>query len=164
MEADVAVKKKINWKKGSSELISMTICLPLLLFIIYAMVGVIQLGLMRQTLEYTVYASTRAAVVCDNPTDAQLQARNIAVTTLANTTFGGDIDNIQVNLKLVGGTSQASGAGASASSMNGIRWEKGALLQCEIVVPMFNFSILGKDSMRTTLFMMVEKPARTYYW
>lgn len=164
MEADVAVKKKINWKKGSSELISMTICLPLLLFIIYAMVGVIQLGLMRQTLEYTVYASTRAAVVCDNPTDAQLQARNIAVTTLANTTFGGDIDNIQVNLKLVGGTSQTSGPSASEHSMDGIRWEKGALLQCEIVVPMFNFSILGKDSMRTTLFMMVEKPARTYYW
>lgn len=164
MEADVAVKKKINWKKGSSELISMTICLPLLLFIIYAMVGVIQLGLMRQTLEYTVYASARAAVVCDDPGEAQRQAKNVAVTTLANTTFGGDIDNIQVNLKLVGGTSQASGAGASEHSMDGIRWEKGALLQCEIVVPMFNFSILGKDSMRTTLFMMVEKPARTYYW
>lgn len=158
------MKKKINWKKGSSELISMTICLPLLLFIIYAMVGVIQLGLMRQTLEYTVYASTRAAVVCDNPTDAQIQARNTAVTTLENTTFGGDVDNIQVNLKLVGGTSQAGGTGASASAMDGIRWEKGALLQCEIVVPMFNFSILGKDSMRTTLFMMVENPARTYYW
>lgn len=41
------LKNKVNWKKGSSELVSMAIVLPIIFMLIFSVIGIIQIGLVR---------------------------------------------------------------------------------------------------------------------
>lgn len=148
--------KKINWKKGSSELIGFAMVIPLLAILMFTIINIMQLGLIRQTLEYTTYMSARAAVVCEDYNTALTQAETTAKMTLANSTYGVDPDQVQVHLEVVGGTSSTSGSG--------ITWEKGALLKCQIAVPINQLmDVLSSGAMSSTLYIMVERPAKTYY-
>lgn len=142
-----------NWNKGSGELISMALVLPVIIFLIFTIIGVIQLGLIRQTMEYSVYLSARQAVVCEGQAEAEAAALSAAKMSLSSSTFGVDIDNVQVQLRLVGGT---SGSG------NEITWEKGALLECRLLVPAYAYLSREGQYYSTTIYMMVERPARTY--
>ena len=145
---------KINWRKGSSELISMAIVLPILFMLIFGSIGIIQIGLLRQTLEYTAYLSGRAAVVCETMEEAKTEALSAAKMTIAQSTFGVDPEHVEVDLQLVGGTSSTTGSG--------IEWEKGALLSCKVSVPAYDYVTLSGAKFSTTIYMMVERPARTY--
>lgn len=149
-----ALKKKTSWRKGSSELISMCIVLPVIFLLIFSVIGIIQMGLVRQTLEYTAYLSGRAAVVCETMDEAKTQAESAAKMTISQSTFGVDADSVSVDLELVGGTSSTDG--------NGIKWEKGALLKCKVSVPAYNYISLSGATLSSTIYMMVERPARTY--
>lgn len=147
-------KEKVDWRRGSSELISMAIVFPMIFMLIFAIIGVIQIGLVRQTLEYTAYLSGRAAVVCETEEQGKAEAISAARTALANSTFGIDVDEVDVELNLVGGTTSTESAG--------ITWEKGALLECKISVPAQQYYTFAHGSMSSTIYMMVERPARTY--
>lgn len=148
-------KKQIDWKKGSSELISMAIVLPIIFMLIFSVIGIIQIGLIRQTLEYTTYLSGRAAVVCEDYNTALAQATSAAKMTMAESTFGANADEVTVKLELVGGTSSTTGSG--------IEWEKGALLKCQVIVPAYEFLSFSHKDLTSTIYMMVERPAKTYY-
>lgn len=148
--------RKINWKKGSSELIGFAMVIPLLAILMFTIINIMQLGLVRQTLEYTTYMSARAAVVCEDYDTALTQAETTARMTLANSTYGVDPDQVQIHLELVGGTSSTNGSG--------ITWEKGALLKVQVMVPINQLmDALTSGTMSSTLYIMVERPAKTYY-
>jgi hypothetical protein len=122
---------------------------------IITIIGIMQTGIMRQSLEYTNYMSARAAVVCDNYADALAQAKSTAVMTLSDTTFGVYLDDMKVSVTLVGGTSSTNGSG--------ITWEKGALAKCQITLPYKSLIDFKVHTMSSTLYVMVEQPAKTYY-
>lgn len=148
------LKRRINWRKGSAELIGIALTLPVLCVLLLMIVGVIQSGIMRQSLEYTTYLSARAAVTCDSAEAASIQARNTAIMTLEDNTFGIDLEQVRVTVELVAGTSDVGGSG--------ITWEKGALAKCEITAPFKSIATFTEEQMTSTLYMMVERPARTY--
>lgn len=144
----------VNWKRGSAELISIGLALPILCLMIIVVVGIIQTGLMRQALEYATYLSARAAVTCETQQEAATQALTTAKMTMQESTFGIDVDNMSVDLELVGGTSATEG---------GITWEKGALVKCQVTVPFRSLISFTDTNMTAILYMMVERPVRTYY-
>lgn len=154
-------QRKINWKRGASELLSLAIALPIILMMIFAIVNVIQVGLVRQSLEYTAYLAGRSAVVCDTYDRGLNSAENAMRLSLSNSTFGIDPDDATIRIKLVAGTTAATGA--TRPDESGIRWEKGALAEITISTPQYNFMGIDIGEMKATIYMMVERPAKQYY-
>lgn len=148
-------KKKIDWHRGSAELIGIGLAMPVLCLLLIMIVGIMQAGIMRQSLEYTTYMAARAAVTCETSAEAMEQARTTALMTMADSSFGIDINAVTVDLQLVGGTSSTSGSG--------ITWEKGALVKCQISVPFRSLINFQDQTMTSIIYMMVERPAHTYY-
>ncbi len=147
--------KKINWKKGSAELIGIAISFPVLCVMILVVIGIMQTGIIRQSLEYANYMAARAAVTSAEQTTAQQEAYTTAKMTLESSTFGVDIDRLDVSLELVGGTS-------STIDGSGIKWEKGALVKCQTRIPYKSLVDFQYHEMASTLYLMVEQPAKTY--
>lgn len=147
-------KKKINWKSGSAELIGIGLAMPVLCLMIIAVVGIMQTGIMRQALEYATYMSARAAVSCETAEEAQRQAEATCLMTMEDNSFGVETEDVDVDLQLVGGTSSTNG---------GITWEKGALVKCQVTVPFKSLISFSETNMTSIIYMMVERPARTYY-
>lgn len=154
--------KKVDWRKGGAELIGIGLAMPVICLLLIMIVGIMQAGIMRQSLEYTTYMAARAAVTCETSTEAIEQARTTALMTIADSSFGIDVDAVTVKLQLVGGTSSTSG-GASEAWQNGITWEKGALVKCQIDVPFRSLINFQDETMTSIIYMMVERPAKTYY-
>jgi len=153
-------EKKIDWRKGGAELIGIGLAMPVLCLLLIMIVGIMQAGVMRQSLEYTTYMAARAAVTCETASEAQAQATTTALMTIANSSFGIEVDAVRVSLQLVGGTTAASSA---QSSLDGIGWEKGALVKCQISVPFRSLISFRDETMTSIIYMMVERPAKTYY-
>lgn len=148
----------IRWKKGSSELIGFALILPAIAVILFSVITVFQICLARQSLEHATYMAGRAAVVCDTYNAAVEQARMTARSSLVESTFHINQDDIRVSLELVGGTS-------SPTEGSRITWEKGALVKCTVSFPVNGVvALLGRDvTMDSCIYLMVERPARTYY-
>lgn len=153
-------QKKIDWHKGGAELIGIGLAMPVICLLLIMIVGIMQAGIMRQSLEYTTYMAARAAVTCETSTEAIEQARTTALMTIADSSFGIDVDAVTVSLQLVGGTTAATSA---KSELNGIGWEKGALAKCTVQVPFRSLINFQDQIMSSTIYMMVERPAKTYY-
>lgn len=152
-------RRKIDWKKGGSELLSMALVLPIFCWMIVSLVTLMQKGVIRQTLEHATYMSARAAVVCETPSSARAQAQSTARSTMSSNSFGITPEDIQVSVELVGGTTSTTSS--TSLSSGGITWEKGALAKCEVTVPYITMT--GREeSITSTIYMMVEKPARRY--
>lgn len=151
-------KHRPNWKKGSSELIGFALILPAIAIILFSVITIFQICLARQSLEHATYMAGRAAVVCANINAGTEQARMAARNALTESTFQIEQDDIQVSLQLVGGTSSPTGG-------SGITWEKGALVKCQVTFPVNGvFALLNDDAvMDSCVYLMVERPARTYY-
>lgn len=144
--------KRINWKKGSAELIGFALVLPVLCALIMISLGIIQTGVMRQSIEYATYMSARSAVTCDTYSKAQEQAKSTAIANLSSSAK--TADQAKVTVTLVGGTSSTTGSG--------ITWEKGALAKVTITLPFKSIIDLKEHTMTSTMYMMVERPAKTY--
>ena len=151
--------KKIDRKKGN-DMMAFAIILPGICFLMFAIVIISQLCLTRQTLEYAVYNSARAAVICDNYNDACIAAENTAKRELINNTFGIKPDDIECKLTLVAGTSTPPGG--SFDQNNGFTWEKGALLEIDVLVHLEQAVRIAGDTMHTTMYVMVERPAAEF--
>lgn len=149
-------RRGIDWRKGGAELISIGLAMPIICMLIIMCVGIMQAGIVRQALEYATYMAARAAVTCDSQSDAVVQAASTAKMTMAGSSFGVDLDQMVVTVELVGGTS-------SATNGSGISWEKGALAKCRVTVPYRSLTTFTDETMSSAIYMMVEKPAHTYY-
>jgi len=149
--------KAIRWNRGAAELIGFTLILPCIVIVLFSVITIFQVCLARQTLEHATYMAGRAAVVCETQSSALHQAESTAKSTIASSTMGINPDNVTVNLTLVGGTSSANGSG--------ITWEKGALVKCTVRAKVDEILPLGSGdgTMESTIYLMVERPARTYY-
>lgn len=146
--------KKIRTRRGTS-LLEFAIILPALCLVMFAIITVAQLALCRQSVEEALYMSSRAASVCDDYDTAKAQMLSVARSTITATTFGVDEDEILVEIELVAGTSNTSGSG--------IKWEKGALAKCTLTIPLDDYISFGPRTMSSTIYVMVERPAPTYY-
>ena len=149
--------KKISAKQGS-DVLGFAMILPALCIIIYAVIVIAQLCQCRQTLEYALYEGSRAAVVCEDYDTAYIAMDNIVKSTLKNSTFGVEDDDIHVQLTLVAGTSSAGGM----SGAGGIAWEKGALAECTVTIKIDKLLDIGGDTMTARIYVMVERPAKVY--
>ena len=49
--------RRIDWKKGSGEIVGFAMILPAITFVFCAIVAVAQVGLIKQKLEYTAYTA-----------------------------------------------------------------------------------------------------------
>ena len=137
--------KQINWESGMSESISFLLLFPFVLTCMYIMFYAMQTSYVRQSLQYTTYCATRAAVVYDNYDDGVAKAREVVDKALPYGRMG--ITWTQYTLTGVGS--------------NGERWSKGVLkegtLQAQIK------SVLPYQGMRyrtvnASIIMMVERP------
>lgn len=151
--------KKIKWKRGSS-LLEFAIALPCICIILFSIIIIGQMLLCRQSLEHTVYLAGRAAVVCESYDEAVYQMNSVALSTIEESVFGiDDGEGVTTSLRLVAGT---SGVGGAPSTVNGITWEKGALAEIKITVPLTKALRIGPDTMTSTIYIMVERPAPTF--
>jgi len=147
-------RKKIDPKKGTS-LLEFAIILPALCLILFSIITIAQLALCRQAIEESLFMSSRAASVCEDYDTALYQMSAVAKNTISSSTFGIDENDIQVSIELVAGTSNAAGGG--------IKWEKGALAKCTLTMPLNGLISFGPEYMSSTIYIMIERPAATYY-
>jgi len=141
--------KKINWKKGSGELIGFAICLPMIMFIILGLVMILQLGLAKQSLEYATYSAARAAVVQNDMASAENAAQGNAEAALNSGTMG--IEDIGVEIELI--------AGRTIEGTGNIGWQKGALIRCTVSIDIDTIGPFRNSRMTSNIVMMVEFPA-----
>lgn len=139
------LKKKIDWESGMSETISFLLLFPFILACMYIMLYAMQTSYVRQSLQYTAYCATRAAVVYDNYDDGCRKAEEVINRALPVGRMG--IQNTEYSLNSV--------------SESGTRWSKGVLkegvLTAEIksIIP---FQGLKHRTVSASVTMIVERP------
>lgn len=148
-------KKKINWKKGSAEIIGFVIVLPAMMLILMGLIGVAQLGLARNALEQAAYIGCRAAVVREDKESAQNAAENAVRMRLEQGTFGLSSDDIVVTLEPVAGITDTE-------TGNTPKWVKGSMVDMSVEVKINTFLPFFPDTMQTHICMMVEQPAEVF--
>ena len=80
--------KQIDWESGMSESISFLLLFPFVLTCMYIMFYAMQTSYVRQSLQYTVYCATRAAVVYDNYDDGVAKANEVVDKALPHGRMG----------------------------------------------------------------------------
>ena len=74
--------RRIRWRKGGGELIGFALIMPTIMLVFCALIMAAQLGIARQSIEYTTYSACRAAVICESKEQAQLAAEKIVRETI----------------------------------------------------------------------------------
>jgi hypothetical protein len=141
--------RKINWKRGSGEILGFAIVLPIILVVFCAIIMAAQLGLARQALEYSLYSAARAAVVQEDIISARAAAELVATAEIESGTFG--VTRHDITLEVVGGSFDAS------SGL--VRWEKGAMLKVVLTIYVDTIAPFGDSILSSEITMMVERPA-----
>ena len=136
------ILSKINWRKGGGELIGFVLVLPVLLMVFCAIIMAAQLGIARQSVEYTTYSAARAAVICENQAQAQ-QAAELIV---------GDM------IYEIPGVEQGS-ARVTLQNYMGSVWQKGGLIKCTVQVRVNTITPWPPSDVTADITMMIERPA-----
>lgn len=136
--------RRIDWKRGSGEIVGFAMILPAITFVFCAIVAVAQVGLIKQKLEYTAYTAGRACVVSETRERAEKRAGSITKESLRKTGGGLRDDSIRCKLKILDEKK---------------KWEKGKFVQ--VTVSAYVKSIMPFTSGRRSarIVMMVERPA-----
>lgn len=142
--------RKINWKRGGGELVGFSISIMFLSIIFVLFLYIVELGLAKVAVEEAVYLSARSAVVCDNYQEGREAAYKRAKEALTNSAIGLNLDKLEVDIEVVSGTAYDSGEP---------QWEKGALLKCNVRVPLVGTGRDNMSSVSSSIFMMIERPA-----
>lgn len=150
--------KKIENKKGG-DILGFAMILPALCIMIFAIIVIAQLCICRQSIEYSNYSGSRAAVICDTYADATVALDSVAKSTLQSSSFGVKSSDVTTSIKLVAGTSANPG---DMNASENIRWEKGSMAQCIVTVNIKKIFAIGPDTMQSVMFVMVERPAVVY--
>lgn len=91
-------KKKINWRKGGSELISFTLLVPILTIIVASLVSFTQIATTREALQYVAYSSGRAAVVSETFDTAVIRAEEIARLQMESVAFTNGEPEVEIRV------------------------------------------------------------------
>lgn len=132
---------KLKWRKGG-ELIAFALVIPIIMFIFCALIMASQLGIARQSIEYTVYSAARAAVICENQEQAQAAAELILKEM---------VDDIP-------GIDQSS-AKVTIQNYMGTVWQKGGLIKCTVTAKINNITFWQDSVVTADITMMIERPA-----
>lgn len=135
------ILNKLKWRKGG-ELIAFAIVIPMIMFVFCALIMASQLGIARQSIEYTAYSAARAAVICESQDQAQLAAEMI-LDEMTN-----DISGIE----------QGS-AKVTIQNYMGTVWQKGGLIKCTVTAKVNNISFWPDSEVTADITMMIERPA-----
>lgn len=138
----VCMLKKIEWRKGGGELIGFVLVLPVIMFVFCAIIMAAQLGIARQSLEYTTYSAARAAVICENQSQAQSAAELI-------------VDDMIYEIPGV----EPGSASVTIQNYMGSAWQKGGLINCTVQVQVNTVSPWSSSILTADITMMIERPA-----
>lgn len=134
--------RRIRWKKGGGELIGFVLVLPIIMFVFCAIIMAGQLGIARQSIEYTTYSAARAAVICENQNQAQLAAELI-------------VDEMIYDIPGV----EPGSASVNLQNYMGSTWQKGGLIKCTVEVKVNTISPWSVSRVTADITMMIERPA-----
>ena len=137
-----AVLKNINWRKGGGELLGFAMVLPAIMLVFGAIIMAAQLGLARQSIEYTTYSAARAAVICESQSQAQ-QAAELLVEDMAQDIPGVEPGSVSVNIR----------------NYVGSIWQKGGLIKCTVEAKVNTISPWSNSTVAADITMMIERPA-----
>lgn len=136
------ILKKVKWRKGGGELIGFVIVLPIIMFVFCAIIMAAQLGIARQSIEYTTYSAARAAVICENQSQAQSAAELI-------------VDDMIYEIPGV----EPGSASVTIQNYMGSVWQKGGLINCTVQVTVNTISPWAPSVVTADITMMIERPA-----
>ena len=144
--------KKSFWQCGSGDIVGFLCTLPCIILMLVLLVSIIQLGSIKERLEYTAYLSCRQAVVATDKNgngscmdEAKDIAEKIAVEDLKKSKLKYVDGSVKVRLNLVQQRERESGYLDTVSepedtSVNlgketsSLKWEKGNYVQCTVSV------------------------------
>lgn len=136
------ILKKVKWRKGGGELIGLVLVLPVIMFVFCAIIMAAQLGVARQSVEYTTYSAARAAVICENQSQAQSAAELI-------------VDDMIYEIPGV----EPGSASVTIQNYMGSTWQKGGLINCTVQVKVNTISPWSASVITADITMMIERPA-----
>lgn len=131
----------MRWRRGG-ELIAFALVIPMIMFVFCALIMASQLGIARQSIEYTVYSAARAAVICENQDQAQAAAELILEEMVE------DIPGIVKN-----------SAKVTIQNYMGTIWQKGGLIKCTVTARINNITFWRDSIVTADITMMIERPA-----
>lgn len=134
--------RKIRWRQGGGELIGFVLVLPVIMLVFCAIVMAAQLGIARQSIEYTTYSAARAAVICETQNQAQLAAELI-------------VDDMIYEIPGV----EPGSASVTLQNYMGSTWQKGGLIKCTVKVKVNTISPWSSSLVTADITMMIERPA-----
>ena len=154
------------WKKGSGELFSFICVSPIIVFIIMALVGILQVSSFKEQFEYASYCAARAAVVSDDMKTAKTNANKVFEENLLQYAHIYKKGSLQMKLEYAKGlpsyTKKKDKNGLFTSRKGAIvtnKWEKGGILKCTAKVRLNTvMGVLLPGEKTYTLYMLIEKP------
>lgn len=140
-------KKTIDfWKKGSVEVFSYICILPAVFMLMVMVVGMVQLGTLKEKMEYTTYVACRAAAASETKAKAKINAQEVAEENLKGLTNSYEDGSLKVNIKCISGK-----IGKSTS-----KWEKGNYVQCDLTVNATTITPFIKGKKTYSIVMAIE--------
>lgn len=136
----MGVKKFL--KKGGGEILGFAVVLPMIVFCVIMITSIVQLSVIQEHLEYTVYSASRAAVVSDDMETAVKRAEEVAKSCFEEA--GYDPDDVSVEMKL-------------DNAEQG--WCKGNFLTCKVTVYVDLLAPFTDGDRSASIVMMIERPA-----
>lgn len=140
------LKDKKFWEKGTGEFISFLILLPVVAISFLILIYIMQVSLTAQSLSYTVYSATRAAVVSESEAQARTNAEAITKRCLPKGYMS--IKNASWDYEVVDGDPSV--------------WVKGNLIEGKVTLTSHTISIFGinpEKEFTASVICMVERPA-----
>lgn len=146
-------------KKGSGEVIGFICTLPILLFLMALLVGIVQIGTLKERMEYATYMACRAAVVSDDYDAATANAQLIAEQNLAS--FAGIASEIKVELAVItedsAGSSDPKASIPKGKTQKEKVWTKGNMCRCTLTLEVDSVTELLSGKKTCMLSMMIER-------
>ena len=136
------ILKKVRWRKAAEELIGFVLVLPIIMFVFSAIIMAAQLGIARQSIEYTTYSAARAAVICENQNQAQSAAELIVNDMIY------EIPGVEPR-----------SASVTIQNYMGSTCKKGGLINCTVEVKVNTISPWSSSIVTSDITMMIERPA-----
>lgn len=169
--------KKSFWQRGSGDIVGFLCTLPCIIFMLVLLVSIIQLGSIKERLEYTAYLACRQAVVATDKNgngscmdEAKKIAKKTAIADLKKSKLKYVNGSVKVKLALVQHGNESSGdfdtvtgsedaLNNSGKETSSLKWEKGNYVQCTVSVKIKSVTPFLSGTRSASIVMMIEKPA-----
>ena len=144
------IKIKAFVLRGSSEILGFMSTLPILTFLIVAVISIYQNGLVMENLEYTAYCACRAAVVCEDKKTAEYKAELAANESMRYT---------NAMYTMPKGASKMTKLEIITADDKESNWKKGNYIRCTVTVHVDTMTPFVSGEKTSAIVMMIERPA-----